>query len=131
MGDPAISAALQEGVEITAALIGETVEIEGPVLSAVDPTQPSKNRLLRAPLVEVQAIIEEVADSLVDGELIKSGDRIMTVPASDPNASLVKSGSKAILGANSPDYEGRPYLIVRVSTIRISGGDVSYRAVLR
>lgn len=128
MGDVAIAAGLQIGVESSVNLFGESITITRAGESVRNPANPS----LRLPATDIsvstEAIISDVEDRIIDGNIILLGDKQCVI-----KADLENEGKRFFpkIGDKITDSNDNMLIIVRVNTNRVAGVDVSYEALLR
>ncbi len=137
MGDVAIADGLKLGAKAVINAMGESVTICRTGSERRDPNRP--NRRLPAEVIQysIEATLSDVRDDLIDGVLVKSGDKTLFLLGGQELVGTidgVEQPARAFIpqvGDVVDDTGNSRFTVVRVKTNRVSGVDTSYELLIR
>jgi len=131
MGDASIASALREGVNEAVKLLGESITFTRAGPRTIDPTKPNEYRVSQIHSATIEATVADVENHLIDGNLVKLGDKVVTFTPTYFNEPLQKIPFVPQIGDRATAGDGVQLSVHSVNTNRIAGEDVSYEVILR
>ena len=125
MGNEAIAAQLKDGIKQAVDQLGETVTVRVQIIETLiaDASRPSAGPQTSTVESPIDGIVNQFAEDLIDGELIKRGDLELTIVA---GGTVTEDSVVNLIIVNEAGYR-----VMATRNTRVAGVIVSHQFQLR